>query len=59
MRAINSTLAPSGNERKPLDWMAEKWTKTSSPVSVVMKPKPFASLNHLTFPVLRILLDSP
>src|SRR5205807_9436311 len=26
-------------------------TKTSSPFSVVMKPNPFASLNHLTVPV--------
>src|SRR6266568_7430955 len=34
--------------------MALKWTKTSSPLAVVMKPKPFASLNHLTVPVLRM-----
>src|SRR5437667_12226552 len=50
----NSTVAPSASERKPLDWMAEKCTKTSSPPSMVMKPKPFASLNHLTVPVLRM-----
>src|SRR5687768_16219621 len=30
--------------------MALKCTKTSSPPSWVMKPKPFASLNHLTVP---------
>src|SRR5204862_6654329 len=30
--------------------MAEKWTNTSSPPSVVMNPKPLASLNHLTVP---------
>src|SRR6202171_1013866 len=30
--------------------MDEKWTNTSSPFSLVMKPKPLASLNHLTLP---------
>src|SRR5262245_54435823 len=33
--------------------MAEKCTNTSSPVSDAMKPKPFASLNHLTEPCTR------
>src|SRR5260221_203596 len=51
----NSTCAPSCRERKPLALMALKCTKTSSPVLVVMKPKPLASLNHLTVPLLRIL----
>jgi hypothetical protein len=31
--------------------IALKWTNTSSPPSVVMNPKPFASLDHLTVPV--------
>src|ERR1051325_4516555 len=31
--------------------MAEKCRNTSSPFSVVMKPNPLASLNHLTVPV--------
>src|ERR1700682_5967876 len=39
--------------------MALKWTKTSSPVLVVMKPKPLASLNHLTVPLLRDICESP
>src|SRR5258706_8977709 len=50
----NSTCAPSARERKPLALIALKCTKTSSPELVVMKPKPFASLNHLTVPLLRI-----
>ena len=48
----NWTFCPSFNERKPADWIAEKCAKTSSPPSSgVIKPKPFASLNHLTVPV--------
>src|SRR3954468_10158221 len=35
--------------------MAEKWTKTSSPVWRVMKPKPLASLNHFTVPCSMLL----
>jgi len=32
------------------------WTKQSfSPLSGVMKPKPFASLNHFTVPVVRAM----
>src|SRR3954470_14297487 len=31
--------------------IAEKWTNTSSPPSCSMKPYPFASLNHFTFPL--------
>ena len=31
--------------------MAEKWTKTSSPLSRWINPKPFAALNHFTVPV--------
>jgi hypothetical protein len=30
--------------------MAVWWTNTSGPFSRVMKPKPFASLNHFTVP---------
>src|SRR5262249_27244317 len=51
----NSTAAPSCRERKPRAVIALKCTKTSSPELVGMKPKPFASLNHLTVPLLRIL----
>src|SRR6185369_13772236 len=49
----NSTRSPSASERKPLAPMAEKWTNTSSPLSVAMNPKPFASLNHFTEPCTR------
>src|SRR5216110_3175043 len=38
--------------------MAEKWTNTSSPFSLVMKPKPLASLNHLTLPDV-LIFESP
>src|SRR5260370_28983118 len=38
--------------------MAEKWTNTSSPFSLVMKPKPLASLNHLTLPCV-LIFESP
>jgi hypothetical protein len=31
-------------------WIERKWTNTSGPLSGVMKPKPLASLNHLTVP---------
>src|SRR5436853_7913669 len=47
------TLSFSFSVLKPLAWMDEKCTKRSLlPSSGVMKPKPFASLNHLTVPVL-------
>src|SRR5438094_4198837 len=46
----NSTWSPSARLLKPCAATALKWTKTSSPLSCVMKPKPFASLNHLTRP---------
>src|SRR6478752_4369000 len=37
--------------------MAEWWTKQSfEPFSGVMKPKPLASLNHFTVPVVRMFL---
>src|SRR5512139_3285545 len=32
--------------------MAEWWTNTSLPPSTSINPKPFLSLNHLTFPVI-------
>src|SRR5215211_3419544 len=51
----NSTRSPSASVLKPLPWMAEWWTKQSFwPPSGVMKPKPLASLNHFTVPVVRI-----
>jgi hypothetical protein len=39
--------------------MALKWTKTSGPPSREMNPKPFASLNHLTVPVMRAIAAHP
>jgi len=47
----NETRAPSSSERYPLAEMAEKWTKTSSPFSRWIKPKPLPALNHFTVPV--------
>src|SRR5574340_533976 len=45
------TFWPSCRLLNPAMLMAEKWAKRSSPPSSgVMKPKPFASLNHLTVP---------
>src|SRR5687768_2886962 len=47
------TLSFSLRVLKPLAWMDEKCTNRSLlPSSGVMKPKPFASLNHFTVPVL-------
>mmetsp|Transcript_21006 Transcript_21006/g.62126 ORF Transcript_21006/g.62126 Transcript_21006/m.62126 type:complete len:225 (-) Transcript_21006:27-701(-) len=47
-----SIFSPSPSERKPSAWIADWWTKRSSPpLSGVMKPKPFCELNHLTVPV--------
>src|SRR5690348_6628594 len=45
------TFWPSCNDLKPSPWMARKWTNRSSPLSGLMKPKPLASLNHLTVPL--------
>src|SRR6187431_1702958 len=46
------TFCPSFSVLKPCIWIAEKCAKRSSlPSSGVMKPYPFASLNHLTVPV--------
>ena len=46
------TRCPSLSDLKPCMLIAEKWAnKSSSPSSGVIKPKPFASLNHLTVPV--------
>src|SRR3546814_4590261 len=48
----NATFWPSFRVLKPFIWMDEKCAnKSSPPSSGVMKPKPFASLNHLTVPV--------
>jgi hypothetical protein len=51
---LKVTFWPSCSDLKPVPWIERKWTKTSGPLSGVMKPKPFASLNHLTVPVLTI-----
>src|SRR5690606_636454 len=53
----NDTCWPSCRLLKPSVWMARKWTNTSSPFSRLMKPKPLASLNHLTVPVCRLDID--
>src|SRR5436305_2274055 len=51
-----STRSPSASDLKPLPWIAEWWTKQSfEPSSGVMNPNPLLSLNHFTFPVIRIL----
>src|SRR5690606_11948385 len=48
----NATFWPSFRVLKPFIWMDEKCANRSSPPSSgVMKPNPFASLNHLTVPV--------
>src|ERR1700735_2459731 len=48
----NVTFWFSCNDLKPLLCISEKCAKRSSPPpSGVMKPKPLASLNHLTVPV--------
>ena len=45
-------LLALGEGAEPVAWMAVWWQNTSSPPpSWVMKPKPFASLNHFTVPV--------
>mmetsp|Transcript_41906 Transcript_41906/g.132298 ORF Transcript_41906/g.132298 Transcript_41906/m.132298 type:complete len:247 (-) Transcript_41906:19-759(-) len=50
--ASYSIFSPSPSERKPSAWIADWWTKRSSPpLSGVMKPKPFCELNHLTVPL--------
>src|SRR5690606_35676528 len=52
----NSTLSPSARVRKPSALMAVWWTKQSlPPFSGVMNPKPLASLNHFTVPVMRAI----
>src|SRR5690606_2293215 len=48
---LKETCWPSCSDLKPVPWIERKWTKTSWPFSGVMKPKPLASLNHLTVPV--------
>ena len=56
----NSTRSPSERLRKPSALMAVWWTKQSlSPFSGVMKPKPFASLNHFTVPRVRAIASTP
>ena len=51
----NSTRSPSARDLNPVPEIALKWTKTSGPPSREMKPKPFASLNHFTVPVMRAM----
>jgi hypothetical protein len=47
----------SCSDLKPLPWTSEKCANRSSPPpSGVMKPKPFASLNHFTVPVAIFLI---
>src|SRR5436305_3444896 len=53
----NVTRWFSFRDLKPLPWIAEKCAKRSLPPSSgVMKPNPFASLNHFTVPVAMLLL---
>src|SRR6202163_196652 len=46
----NSTAWPSFSDLYPSAWMAEKWTKMSSPDWRWMNPNPLLALNHLTVP---------
>src|SRR6058998_453177 len=56
----NSTRWPSASVLNPSAWIAVWCTKQSfSPFSGVMKPKPFASLNHFTIPVMRAICCTP
>jgi len=48
---VNDTRWPSTKVLKPEPVMALKCANTSGPDSCSIKPKPFASLNHLTVPV--------
>ena len=48
---LKETFWPSCSDLKPVPWIERKWTKTSWPLSGVMKPKPLASLNYFTVPV--------
>src|SRR6202167_2205363 len=46
----NSTASPSFRVLYPFSWIAEKCTKTSSPVERWINPYPLAPLNHFTVP---------
>src|SRR6202011_2169761 len=46
----NSTAWPSFSDLYPSAWMAEKWTKMSSPDWRWMNPNPLLALNHFTVP---------
>src|SRR5690606_13961859 len=48
---MKETFWPSCSDLKPEPWIERKCTNRSAPLSGVMKPKPLASLNHLTVPV--------
>lgn len=55
-RTSKMTLSPSLSDLKPSWTICVKWAKRSAePSSGVMKPKPFASLNHFTVPVAMML----
>ena len=58
--SLHALLALHGDEAdalaflqdlKPAPWIERKCTNRSAPLSGVMKPKPLASLNHLTVPI--------
>lgn len=57
--ATKVTFWPSRRLLKPLPWIALKCTKRSGPLSGVMKPNPFSSLNHFTVPDWRSDITAP
>src|SRR6478735_8983705 len=54
--ATKLTRWPSARLLKPVPWIERKCTNRSGPLSGVMNPKPFASLNHLTVPFWRFAM---
>jgi len=56
---LNSTRCPRSRVRGPSASIAEEWTKTSPPVSLLMKPYPLESSNHLTIPNSRSVTVQP
>jgi hypothetical protein len=55
------TLGARVTERllKPFPWIDLKCAKRSGPLSGVMKPNPFSSLNHFTVPDCRFAISTP
>src|SRR5688572_13244635 len=51
-----STASPSLSDRNPSPSITLKWTNTSFPLGLRMNPKPFFTSNHLTVPVMGLLL---